>query len=162
MGTWIPGTRIRPEYPGIYRVVFVPYPTRIRSYSIRVLSVSVLNIKIPESVSENTGICTIRIRYPTGIPPDPFSPLCIVTSTVYNNLVSYRKMASDVEITPHQGVTYKEKIKKQISKCISWSCCSSSSKFSKIASNQIKYHIRQVILSTWARAKKNLSNSADK
>jgi hypothetical protein len=24
-GTRIPGTRIRPEYPGIYRVVFAPY-----------------------------------------------------------------------------------------------------------------------------------------
>jgi hypothetical protein len=29
---------------------------------------------MPESVSEKTGICTIRIRYPAGI-PDPFSPL---------------------------------------------------------------------------------------
>jgi hypothetical protein len=63
-----------PEYLGIYRVVLVPYPTRIRSYSIRILPVSVSNIKIPESVSEKTGICTIRIRYSTGI-PDPFSPI---------------------------------------------------------------------------------------
>jgi hypothetical protein len=27
MGTRIPGTRIRPEYPVIYRVVLAPYPT---------------------------------------------------------------------------------------------------------------------------------------
>jgi hypothetical protein len=52
MGTRIPGTRIRPEYPGIFRVVLAPYPTQIRSYSIRVLPVSVLNIKLSESVSE--------------------------------------------------------------------------------------------------------------
>jgi hypothetical protein len=74
MGTRILGTRIRPEYPGIYRVVLIPYPTRIRSYSIRVLPVSVPNIKIPESVSEKLGICTICIRYPTGI-ADLFSLL---------------------------------------------------------------------------------------
>jgi hypothetical protein len=73
-GTRIPGTRIRPEYPGIYRVVIAPYPIRIRSFSIRVLPVSVPNIKIPESVSEKTGICTIRTWYPTGI-SDPYSPL---------------------------------------------------------------------------------------
>jgi hypothetical protein len=73
-GFQIPGTRIRPEYTSIYRVVLVPYPTRIRSYSIRVLPVSVPNIKIIESVSEKTGICIIRIRYPIGI-LDPFSPL---------------------------------------------------------------------------------------
>jgi hypothetical protein len=72
--TRIPGTRIRPEYSSIYRVVLAPYSTRIRSYSIRVLPISVPNIKLPESVSEKTGICTIRIRYPTGI-PNPFSPL---------------------------------------------------------------------------------------
>jgi hypothetical protein len=72
------GTRIQPEYPGIYREVIVPYPTRIRSYSIRVLSVSVPNIKIPESVSEKMGICTICIWYQTGI-PDLFSPLCAFT-----------------------------------------------------------------------------------
>jgi hypothetical protein len=56
------------------RVVLVPYPAWIKSYSTRVLPVFVPNIKIPESVSEKTGIYTIRIRYPTGI-PDPFSPL---------------------------------------------------------------------------------------
>jgi hypothetical protein len=38
------------------------------------ITVSVPNIKILESVSEKTGICTIRIWYPTGI-PDPCSPL---------------------------------------------------------------------------------------
>jgi hypothetical protein len=48
----IPGTRIRSEYLGIYRVLLTPYPTRVRSCTIRVLSVFVLNIKIPESVSE--------------------------------------------------------------------------------------------------------------
>jgi hypothetical protein len=58
-----------PEYPGIYRVVLVPYPTRIRSYSIRVLPVSVPNIKIPGFISEKTGICTIRIWYPTCFHP---------------------------------------------------------------------------------------------
>jgi hypothetical protein len=63
-GTRISGTRIRPEYSGIYRVVLALYPSRIRSYTIRVL---------PVSVSEKTCICTIRIRYPAGI-PDPFSP----------------------------------------------------------------------------------------
>jgi hypothetical protein len=73
-GTRIPGTHIRPEYSGVYRVVLAPYPTRIRSFNIRVLPVSVPNIKIPEFVSEKTGICTIRIWYPMGI-PDPFSPL---------------------------------------------------------------------------------------
>jgi hypothetical protein len=52
MVTRIPGTRIRLEYPGIFRVVLAPYPTRIQSYSIRVLPVSVPNIKLPESVSE--------------------------------------------------------------------------------------------------------------
>jgi hypothetical protein len=77
MGTRIPGTRIRPEYPGIYRVVLAPYPTRIRRYSIRVLLVSVPNIKILLFVSEKTGIYTIRIWYPTGI-PDPFSPLSLM------------------------------------------------------------------------------------
>jgi hypothetical protein len=46
MGTRIPVTRIRPEYLGIYRVVLAPYPTRIRSCTIRVLTVSVPNIKI--------------------------------------------------------------------------------------------------------------------
>jgi hypothetical protein len=51
-GTRIPGSRIRPEYPGIYRVVLAPYPTRIRSCTIRVLLVSVPNIKILVSVSE--------------------------------------------------------------------------------------------------------------
>jgi hypothetical protein len=67
-----------PEYSGIYRVIPAPYPSRIRSCSIRVLHIFAPNIKIPESVSENTGICTIRIRYPTGI-PDPFSPIRITS-----------------------------------------------------------------------------------
>jgi hypothetical protein len=40
-GTRISDTRIRPDYPGIYRVVIAPYPTRIRSFSIRVLPVSI-------------------------------------------------------------------------------------------------------------------------
>jgi hypothetical protein len=85
-GTRIPGTRIRPEYPGIYRVVFAPYLTRIRSCIIRVLLVSVPNIKIHESVSKKTGICTIRIRYTAGI-PDPFSSL--------SKLVPIRSMSSE-------------------------------------------------------------------
>jgi hypothetical protein len=54
------GTRIRPEYPGIYRVVLASYPTLIRSYSIRVLPVSVPNIKLPESVFGTR----IRPEYP--------------------------------------------------------------------------------------------------
>jgi hypothetical protein len=69
MGTRIPGTRIRPEYPGIFRVVLAPYLTRIRSYSIRVLPVSVLNIKLPESVSEKRvlalPVSSTRRVYPT-------------------------------------------------------------------------------------------------
>jgi hypothetical protein len=56
------------------RVVLAPYPTRIRSCSIRVLPVSAPNIKIPEFVTEKMGICTICIRYLTDI-PDPFLPL---------------------------------------------------------------------------------------
>jgi hypothetical protein len=52
MGTRIPGTRIRPIYPSIFRLVLAPYLTRIQSYSIRVLPVSAPNIKLPESVSE--------------------------------------------------------------------------------------------------------------
>jgi hypothetical protein len=76
MGTRIPGTRIRPEYPGIYRVFLVPYTTRIRSYSIRVLPVSVPNIKIPESVSEKRvfvlSVSGTRRVYPTRF--DPYSP----------------------------------------------------------------------------------------
>jgi hypothetical protein len=81
-GTRIPGTCIRPECSGIYRVVLAPYRTQIRNYSIRILPISVPNIKIPESVSEKTDIYTISIRYPTGI-LDPFSSLptvaCFVT-----------------------------------------------------------------------------------
>jgi hypothetical protein len=46
----------------------------VSHYSIRVLPVSVPNIKLPEPVSEKTGICTTHIRYPTGI-LDSFSPL---------------------------------------------------------------------------------------
>jgi hypothetical protein len=44
--------RIRPEYPGIHRVVIAPYSTQIWSCTIQVLLVSGMNIKIPESVSE--------------------------------------------------------------------------------------------------------------
>ena len=61
-------------YPGSYRVLLAPYPTRIRWPTIRVLPVSVLDKKIPVSISEKTGIFTIRILYTLGI-PDPFSPL---------------------------------------------------------------------------------------
>jgi hypothetical protein len=70
---WVTEFRVPVSDPNI-RVVLAQYPTRIRSYSIRVLSVSVPNIKIPESVFEKTGIYTIRIRYLTGI-PDLFSLL---------------------------------------------------------------------------------------
>jgi hypothetical protein len=73
-GTRIPGTRIRPEYPGIYRVVLAPYPTRIRRCTIRVLSISVPNIKILVSVSEKWSRISTRIWYPFQV-PCPFSPL---------------------------------------------------------------------------------------
>jgi hypothetical protein len=73
-GTRIPGTHIRHEYPGIYQVVLVPYPTRIRSCTIRVLPVSVPNIKIPVSVSEKWSRISTRIRYPFRV-AYPFSPL---------------------------------------------------------------------------------------
>jgi hypothetical protein len=74
MGTQIPGTRIRPEYPGIFWVVLAPYPTRIRSYSIRVLPVFVPNIKLPESVSEKRVLALpvfgTRRVYPTRFTPN--------------------------------------------------------------------------------------------
>jgi hypothetical protein len=61
-GTRILGTRIRPEYPGIYRVVLAPYPTRIQSCTIRVLPVSVPNIK-------NTRIRKmVPYQYPYPVP----------------------------------------------------------------------------------------------
>jgi hypothetical protein len=68
-----------------------PYPTRISRYlPCSPRSVSDLNPKLhypnitrihPEYKNtriciRKTGICAIRIRYPTGI-SDPFSPLCI-------------------------------------------------------------------------------------
>jgi hypothetical protein len=90
------GTRIRPEYQGIYRVVLVSYPTRIRSYSVRVLPVYVTNIKIRESVSEKTGICTTRIRYPTGI-PDPFSPL--ITQLIDSQALQVRWCHGDIKLS---------------------------------------------------------------
>jgi hypothetical protein len=67
-----------PEYPGIYRVIPASYPSRIRSCSIRILHVFAPNIKNTRIRIQKTGICTIRIRYPTGI-PDPFSPLRITS-----------------------------------------------------------------------------------
>jgi hypothetical protein len=74
MGTRIPGTRIRPEYLGIFWVVLAPYPTRIRSYSIRVLPVSVPNIKLPEPVSEKQVLALpvsgTRRVYPTCFTPN--------------------------------------------------------------------------------------------
>jgi hypothetical protein len=51
-GYRIPGTRIRPEYSRIYWVVLALYPTRIRICTIRVLPVSVPNIKILKYVSK--------------------------------------------------------------------------------------------------------------
>jgi hypothetical protein len=69
----VPGTRIRPKYPGIFRVVLDPYPTQIRSYSIRVLPVSVPNIKLPESISEKRvfalPVSGTRQVYPTRFHP---------------------------------------------------------------------------------------------
>jgi hypothetical protein len=63
----------RPNYLGIYRVVLAPYPTRIQSFSIRVLPVSVPNIKIPESVSEKRvfvlSVSGTRRVYPTRFHP---------------------------------------------------------------------------------------------
>jgi hypothetical protein len=105
-GTRIPGSRIRPEYSVIYRVVLVPYPTRIRSYSIRVLPVSVPNIKITESVSEKRVFAlSLSGRYPTGI-SNPFLPLAPTSSAppffltrtsqlqVYNNPQLHRGVLS--------------------------------------------------------------------
>jgi hypothetical protein len=64
------GTRIL----GIFRVVLAPYPTRIRSYSIRVLPVSVPNIKLPEPVSEKwvlaLPVSGTRQVYPTRFTPN--------------------------------------------------------------------------------------------
>jgi hypothetical protein len=69
------GTRIWPEYPGIYWVVLVPYLTRIRSYSIWVLPVSISNIKISESVSEKRVFALFVsgtwLVYPTRFHPYP-------------------------------------------------------------------------------------------
>jgi hypothetical protein len=72
-GTRIPGTRIRPEYPGIYRVVLAPYLIRIQSCSIRILLVSVPNIKIPESVSEK-WIFTLSVSGTRWVYPTRFHP----------------------------------------------------------------------------------------
>jgi hypothetical protein len=57
-GTRISGTRIRPEYPGIFQIVLASYLSQIQSYSIRLLAVSVPNIKLSESVSGKTDIYT--------------------------------------------------------------------------------------------------------
>jgi hypothetical protein len=70
MGTRIPGTRIRPEYPGIYRVVLAPYPTRIRSYTIWVLPVSIPNIKISNPYMKNG-----YLHYPYPVPGDYTRPV---------------------------------------------------------------------------------------
>lgn len=83
MGTQNPGTRTRPKYPGIYRVVLALYP--IRTCTIRVLPICVPGIKIPESVYEITGIYTIRIQYLMGI-PDLFPPL---DRAIIRRLLSY-------------------------------------------------------------------------
>jgi hypothetical protein len=74
-GTRIPGTRIWPEYPGIYRVVLAPYPTRIRTCTIRVLPVSVPNIK-------NTRIRKIvPNQYPYPVPVSGTLPVFTPSST---------------------------------------------------------------------------------
>jgi hypothetical protein len=73
-GTRAPGTRIRPQVPGICRVIGILYPSCIRRHLIRVVSVSVPNLKIPVFVSEKASRINIRIRYPNRV-PDPFSPL---------------------------------------------------------------------------------------
>jgi hypothetical protein len=77
MGTRIPDTRIRPEYSGIYRVVLAPYLTQIRSCTIRVLLVSVPNIKILVLVSEKWSRISTRIGYPFRV-PCPFSTLVVL------------------------------------------------------------------------------------
>jgi hypothetical protein len=66
--------RIRPEYPGIYRVVLVPYLIRVRICTIRLLTVSILNIKIPVPIFEKWFQISTRIRYPFRI-SCLFSPL---------------------------------------------------------------------------------------
>jgi hypothetical protein len=64
------GTRIRPEYMGISRSVSDPNP-KLHYSDINRIHSEYKNIRI---CIEKTGICTIRIRYPTDI-PDPFLPL---------------------------------------------------------------------------------------
>jgi hypothetical protein len=72
-GTRIPGTRIRPKYPGIYWVVLAPYPTRIRSCTIRVLPVFVPNIKYlylyPKNGPELVAVSGTRFGYPACFHP---------------------------------------------------------------------------------------------
>jgi hypothetical protein len=62
-----------PEYPGIYRVVLAPYLTQIRSCTIRVLPVSVPNIKIPvpypKNGSKSVPVSGIRFGYAAGFHP---------------------------------------------------------------------------------------------
>jgi hypothetical protein len=69
------GTRIRPEYPDIYQVVLASYPTRIRSCGIRVLLVSVLNRKIPESVSEKNRYLHYSYPVPNVYTRPVFTPI---------------------------------------------------------------------------------------
>jgi hypothetical protein len=83
------------------------YPTWIRSYIIRVLSVSVPNIKIPESVSEKICICTIHIRYPTGI-PDPFSLLHV--SRTGSGQAGSGDLVDVSQFSLHRSVTYQRSV----------------------------------------------------
>jgi hypothetical protein len=62
----------RPEYSGIYRVVLALYPTRIWSCTIRVLPVSVPNIKISVSVKKRVFALSVsgtQRVYPTRFHP---------------------------------------------------------------------------------------------
>ena len=61
------GTRIRPEYPGIYRVVLAPYPTQTRRYTIQEVPISVPSIKMSKSVSKN-GYSYYPYPVPDGSP----------------------------------------------------------------------------------------------
>jgi hypothetical protein len=73
----VPGSRVPVSARGCR--VFTGYcSSRIRDDSIRVVPVSVPNIKLPVSVSEKTSRISIRIRYPVRV-PDPFSPLDTLT-----------------------------------------------------------------------------------
>ena len=97
---WVPEfrvPRIRPEYPGIYRVVLAPYPTRIWSYNIRVLPVSVPNIKLPESVSEKNGYLHYPYPVPDGYTRPVFTPSPTTWTRVFHKNKATNLMVKDTK-----------------------------------------------------------------